>query len=153
MRNIRSRRAFTLIELIIVIVILGILAAIAIVGYQAVINRANESKVEQAALSYDRSLRALAAFDQGNPQAVRYHVDMLSDVPEGFEVTYSSSIVADDDVEMDLLDAADFAAERAGAQADLEDWDGSVVTVTFSDGVTSVALTVSSSASVPGTTN
>ena len=39
MRLTAGRKAFTLVELIIVIVILGILAGIAIVGYQAVIAR------------------------------------------------------------------------------------------------------------------
>ena len=38
------RRAFTLIELIIVIVVLGILSTIAIVGYQTVVNKTTEAK-------------------------------------------------------------------------------------------------------------
>ena len=40
----KDSRAFTLIELIIVIVVLGILSTIAIVGYQTVINKSTEAK-------------------------------------------------------------------------------------------------------------
>lgn len=81
MKNIRGRKAFTMIELIIVIVILGILAGIAIVGYGAVTGKANESAIEQAAGSLDREIRALAAFDSDAPSG---HVtDAVGDLPLG----------------------------------------------------------------------
>jgi prepilin-type N-terminal cleavage/methylation domain-containing protein len=56
-----SRKGFTLIELIIVIVVLGILAGIAIAGYTAVIRRSNISSVEQSATSFNREILNLAA--------------------------------------------------------------------------------------------
>ncbi len=56
----RSRKGFTLIELIIVIVVLGILAGIAIAGYTAVIRRSNISSVEQSATSFNREILNLA---------------------------------------------------------------------------------------------
>ena len=58
-----ARRAFTLVELIIVIVILGILAAISIVGYQSVVDRVDQAAAETTLQSVDREYRALAAFN------------------------------------------------------------------------------------------
>jgi prepilin-type N-terminal cleavage/methylation domain-containing protein len=78
-----KRKAFTLIELIIVIVVLGILATIAIVGYRAVIDRANQSSAENAAKSFDRQIRAQAAFGMGDnpnmtdPNRGQLLIDML----------------------------------------------------------------------------
>jgi prepilin-type N-terminal cleavage/methylation domain-containing protein len=63
----RSRKAFTLLELIVVIVILGILALLAIPTFNAVINRAKDSNVENAARSLGREVAALAAFDNVAP--------------------------------------------------------------------------------------
>jgi len=84
-----KRKAFTLIELIIVIVVLGILATIAIVGYRAVIDRANQSSAENAAKSFDRQIRAQAAFGMdGNtslsdPRRGQLMIDMLQDPAVG----------------------------------------------------------------------
>ena len=80
-----KRKAFTLIELIIVIVVLGILATIAIVGYRAVIDRANGASAEAAAKSFDRQLGAQAAFgmeenpNQTNPNRGSLILDILQD--------------------------------------------------------------------------
>jgi prepilin-type N-terminal cleavage/methylation domain-containing protein len=60
-----ARRAFSLAELVIVLVIIGILAAIAIVSYQAIVDRAALRSIESTAQSFDRQVRALAAFDTG----------------------------------------------------------------------------------------
>jgi prepilin-type N-terminal cleavage/methylation domain-containing protein len=139
MRNLRSKKAFTLIELIIVIVILGILAGIAIVGYQAVIDRANESKVEQAAQSYDRSIRALAAFDQGEPWDASYHTLMIGDLPAGFTVAYFAD-VADADADP-AVPIADITA--APATDDVE-------VVEFTDDDYTARLVLTNSSSDPG---
>jgi type IV pilus assembly protein PilA len=65
-RTAPGRKAFTLIELIVVIVILGILAAIAVVGFGSVIDKAREDRVVKAAQSFDRAHRALLAFELGD---------------------------------------------------------------------------------------
>ena len=69
-----THKAFTLLELIVVIVILGILAALAIPTFNAIIGRAKDSNVKTAAASFDRNVRALAAFDEASPN-VKAHVD------------------------------------------------------------------------------
>jgi prepilin-type N-terminal cleavage/methylation domain-containing protein len=66
MQITRGRKAFTLIELIVVIVILGILAAIAVVGFGSVIDKARQDRVVKAAQSFDRAHRALLAFELGD---------------------------------------------------------------------------------------
>lgn len=59
----RARKGFTLIELIVVIVILGILAALAIPTFSKVIERARKSNLERAAEALGREAVALAAFE------------------------------------------------------------------------------------------
>jgi prepilin-type N-terminal cleavage/methylation domain-containing protein len=59
-----ARKGFTLLELIVVLVILGLLAAVAIPTYNAVINRAAQSTAVQSAEALGRAAVALAAFDR-----------------------------------------------------------------------------------------
>lgn len=60
----RTRKAFTLLELIVVIVILGILALIAIPTFASVINKSHVATANETAGSVSRDAAALAAFDQ-----------------------------------------------------------------------------------------
>ena len=99
----KIRKAFTLIELIVVIVVLGILATIAIVGYRAVIDQTNQRSVEEAARSFDRQLTTMASFGQEddlsnvNPRNSNLLLDMLrgnvdptldiEDIPDGDVLT------------------------------------------------------------------
>ena len=79
----RLSKAFTLIELIVVIVVLGILATIAIVGYRAVIDQTNQRSVEEAARSFDRQINTMASFGQEDdlsnvdPRNTQLILDML----------------------------------------------------------------------------
>jgi prepilin-type N-terminal cleavage/methylation domain-containing protein len=79
----RGRKALTLIELIVVIVIVGILAAIAAVGFQTVIDRTNESAIEQAASQFDKEYRALLAFEAGS-STPRAATALVADVAADF---------------------------------------------------------------------
>lgn len=50
------RRGFTIVELIIVIVVIGILAAISLVAYNGIQDRAREAKLAAAADAYEKLL-------------------------------------------------------------------------------------------------
>lgn len=58
----KINKGFTLIELIITIVVVGVLAGVAIAGYQAVTSEAEDAAIEATADSFQREMRALMAF-------------------------------------------------------------------------------------------
>lgn len=62
--NTRKQQAFTIVELLIVIVVIGILAAITIVAYNGIQARANDSKINAAAAQIEKAIR-LYAIDNG----------------------------------------------------------------------------------------
>ena len=55
-----NKRGFTIVELLIVIVVIGILAAITIVAYNGIQTRANNMKTEAAVAAYQKALIAYA---------------------------------------------------------------------------------------------
>lgn len=59
--GMKSRRAFTLVELLIVIVVIAILAAIAIVAYNGIQQRAEAQKVEATVMNYVKTLELYRA--------------------------------------------------------------------------------------------
>ena len=85
------------------VVVLGILATIAIVGYRAVTDQTNQRSVEEAARSFDRQINTMASFGQDddlsnvNPRNSNLLLDMLrgnvdpslniEDIPDGDVLT------------------------------------------------------------------
>lgn len=62
----RTKKAFTLLELIVVVVVLGILALVAVPSFTGVINNSRGSVAENTAASIARDANALAAFNSGS---------------------------------------------------------------------------------------
>ena len=61
---LQNRKGFTLLELIVVIVVAGILAGIAIPSFNAVKTKAKESAAVQEAKAFAKEVTALAGFTQ-----------------------------------------------------------------------------------------
>lgn len=61
----RMRKAFTLLELIVVVVVLGILALVAVPAFSGVIENSTGSVAENTAKAIARDANALAAFNSG----------------------------------------------------------------------------------------
>ena len=66
---LQNRKGFTLLELIVVIVVAGILAGIAIPSFNAVKTKAKESAAVQEAKAFAKEVTALAAFTQEDDAA------------------------------------------------------------------------------------
>ena len=66
---LQNRKGFTLLELIVVIVVAGILAGIAIPSFNAVKTKAKESAAVQEAKAFAKEVTALAAFTQADDAA------------------------------------------------------------------------------------
>lgn len=62
-----QRKGFTIVELLIVIVVIGILAAITIVGYNGIQTRAENTRTISAVGAYARALQSYAAINGGYP--------------------------------------------------------------------------------------
>jgi type II secretory pathway pseudopilin PulG len=90
--------------LIVVIVVLGILATIAIVGYRAVIDNTSQRSIEEAARSLDRQLSTMASFGRStdltnvNPR----NSDLLLDLLRG---SFDPSIKVEDIPDSDVMSA------------------------------------------------
>lgn len=81
-RTVKDVRGFTLIELVIVIVVLGIISAIAITGYQAVISRSEETTTSATLSSLGREVLALSTMmDNDAPTLENLQEVLVYDTP------------------------------------------------------------------------
>jgi len=77
---LQARKAFTLLELIVVIVVAGILAGIAIPSFNAVKTKSNEQRAIQEANAFAKEVSALAALTELD-DAANYATEADIDTP------------------------------------------------------------------------
>jgi len=74
MRSIKNMRAFTLIEMVIVLVLLGILAGLAIPTFQSLVTESNAKANRLGAEAVVTNAQALSALEDGNQDLQNRHM-------------------------------------------------------------------------------
>ncbi|MBQ5320770.1 MAG: type II secretion system protein [Oscillospiraceae bacterium] len=110
-----SRKGFTIVELVIVIAVIAILAAVLIPTFSGIIKKAQDSKVVQEANAAYKMYVAAVDYVEGETAL------------QDFVIKVDDKYVAVKDAQMDdtIYDSADNAATAAGC-ADVENTDASV---------------------------
>lgn len=90
--NLRiNQKGFTIVELLIVIVVIAILAAISIVAYTGIQNRANNSASQSAAVNVAKKLEAYNAVRGHYPRVGTSITTQLDDTSQGTESVLTGS--------------------------------------------------------------
>lgn len=89
LQNLKNQKGFTIVELLIVIVVIGILAAIVIVAYNGVTQRANTSTASGNAEAVQKVAEAYNAEENGYPALADLNgwSGGITQLPEGVDVT------------------------------------------------------------------
>lgn len=88
----RSRRGFTIVELLIVIVVIAILAAIAIVAYNGISQRGKESAVRHLASQAARKVVAESVTNAENYPTTLASVGITDDTNTTYEYSYNNTV-------------------------------------------------------------
>jgi len=81
--NTQAQKGFTIVELLIVVVVIAILAAITIVSYNGITNRANDSSAKSVAASVQKKVELYAAEESRYPIAAS---ELTSDTSKSYYV-------------------------------------------------------------------
>ena len=94
-KKMKDQKGFTIVELLIVIVIIGILAALVIVAYNGIQNRARATQYQTDAQAIQKKAEALAADNNGTyPSAAATFTGDLGALPSGVNVVVTSAAAA-----------------------------------------------------------
>lgn len=92
-----ARKGFTLIELIVTVVILGILAALAVPTFNAILGRVRDNNVATSANGIARNLHALAGSDISATQTQPDWEEQFEEMEDAGDLPESVSVRIDDD--------------------------------------------------------
>lgn len=118
LKKLRAKKlpGFTLLELVVVIVVIGILAAIAIPTFQGVIDRAHDASAQTTLQAITRDAEAVYAFDQGSTPADWYaaFATAVAETPgASSQITATTNAV----IVIDAPDAENLATYQAAVEA------------------------------------
>jgi prepilin-type N-terminal cleavage/methylation domain-containing protein len=91
----RARKGFTLLELIVVLVILGLLAAIAIPTYQRIISESEKTSVRETAKAFSRNVIALSSLFQvyeTSPRDTMVITEADSELDASVTIAYTETV-------------------------------------------------------------
>lgn len=118
-KSLRQERGFTIVELLIVVVVIGILAAISVVSYTGITQQANTAKARSNAASVQRVAEVHFATNGSYPTAVEDFTDseLEATLPSG--VNLVEALTSDDD----KLNGVVYETDATGSAAQVTYWD------------------------------
>ena len=119
---VAKQRGFTIVELLIVIVIIGILAALVIVGYTGITARANAVKAKTNAVAIQKKAEAYAADAGGGsyPTLITQFTGAIAGLPTGVTLRVSAGAALSNSNGTTVIE---YRACNAGAGYQVYYWD------------------------------